>query len=676
MLNLKKIISIFLIILILSTLLISCGEKKKTPLIDNEAITTDVKDIECDYLLVYPSGTSNILIEKYVEFLSYLNENSKYKFQISPDSVNLSGKNIPKILLGSTKYAPSKQVVSTLESIRQNGVNDFCFKTYGNSLAIGWRSNIGCGLALDYFKKNLMMTVENFFNCDYSYAHFDEGTNYPTVLIGGASITDYKIVVPTISSHFINYAAEQLSLEIEKATGVRIPIVTDQTTESENEILIGNTNRLISSETSFYTSSKYIIFENKGSLVINGGDSYSTAAAAQKFLQMVRKAMRLSKTLSIKGGYFSLGNSESEETLIKDNYKLVYSEDFNTTSIDSENWSIYDGIALYGGEIIKDVFYRKDNVSISSDCLSLDCTSKDNNYGASLVSTKNKLYFKHGYVEVAARFPTQKGIWSRVFLTPVNENMSTVPEIGIFNSLNKDNTIFASATNLEKSRFDQNKYAAYDNGANGQSAYTLPTDSTFDSEFHIFAIDWTEDRISYYCDGIEYYRISIHNTSMANFNTEMYISAMIGCQLTGTAPDDADGLGGGLEIDYIRIYQKADSVNIKFNEKKTTVAPIILPTTDVTEQPTESTVSSETSSNATSSNVSSNTSVPTESITSVPVQSNTESTNEQTSGVITSSEASTPESNTEPSNPESSASTEESSTTDLSSVEAPTPPTE
>lgn len=59
----------------------------------------------------------------------------------------------------------------------------------------------------------------------------------------GEGLSNYKIVVSATAGPSINYAAECLQKEIEKAANVKLSIVTDASSEGSHEILVGNTAR-------------------------------------------------------------------------------------------------------------------------------------------------------------------------------------------------------------------------------------------------------------------------------------------------------------------------------------------------------------------------------------------------------------------------------------------------
>ncbi len=99
----------------------------------------------------------------------------------------------------------------------------------------------------------------------------------------GESITDYKIVVAKNAGPSILYAADRLQYNLKQSLDVELPIVTDETTEGEYEILIGQTSRNEDDNIDYSTLGKesYVVKTVGKDLVIAGnerGSIYGTYA--------------------------------------------------------------------------------------------------------------------------------------------------------------------------------------------------------------------------------------------------------------------------------------------------------------------------------------------------------------------------------------------------------------
>jgi beta-glucanase (GH16 family) len=72
-------------------------------------------------------------------------------------------------------------------------------------------------------------------------------------------------------------------------------------------------------------------------------------------------------------------------------------------------------------------------------------------------------------------------------------------------------------------------------------------------EFHIYAVDWTEDQITFSVDGNAYHTVAV--TQLMPFDSDFFLIANVamGGQFGGNVDPNFDS--SSLEIDYIRVYQ-------------------------------------------------------------------------------------------------------------------------
>lgn len=98
------------------------------------------------------------------------------------------------------------------------------------------------------------------------------GTRYASISINGAELNAYQIVVSQNENErdFAYWAADQLSDTLENFCGVRLPIVTDDKAEKEYEILIGNTNRIDTEDSSAFPPLSYMIYAEDTKIVLLG----------------------------------------------------------------------------------------------------------------------------------------------------------------------------------------------------------------------------------------------------------------------------------------------------------------------------------------------------------------------------------------------------------------------
>ena len=83
------------------------------------------------------------------------------------------------------------------------------------------------------------------------------------------------------------------------------------------------------------------------------------------------------------------------------------------------------------------------------------------------------------------------------------------------------------------------------------------TNSRFDTDFHIFGIEWGENYINYYVDNVLYNQITPEDvTGEWVFNKPFYLilNVAVGGNLPGS-PNSQTSFPQSMLVDYVRIYK-------------------------------------------------------------------------------------------------------------------------
>lgn len=170
-------------------------------------------------------------------------------------------------------------------------------------------------------------------------------------------------------------------------------------------------------------------------------------------------------------------------------------------------------------------------------------------YLSGIITSYSSFRFLYGRVEMRARMPAGKGLWSAFWLLNAyyNQDQPTDPEIDIIEAIG-DRTTTA------------NQAYHYKIDANGDGFYkgrrTIENRSfieDFSADFHTYSADWSKGSLVYYVDGVEVKRIEGDLVS----DEQMYIIAnlAVGGWFPGPA-DETTPFPAKFEIDYIRVYQR------------------------------------------------------------------------------------------------------------------------
>jgi beta-glucanase (GH16 family) len=164
----------------------------------------------------------------------------------------------------------------------------------------------------------------------------------------------------------------------------------------------------------------------------------------------------------------------------------VFSDRFTGSTFDTADWSTcyYFGCTNKGNNELE--WYRASQVTVHDNTVSLRVVPKQINgkqYVSGMLSSYGKFSFRYGYVQIVAKLPLGRGLWSSFWTEP--ESGAWPPEIDIF-----ENWAQADSVNLYV------HFGAADHF--DHSTVYLPTAS---SAFHTYGVDWEPGSISWYVDG-------------------------------------------------------------------------------------------------------------------------------------------------------------------------------
>lgn len=250
---------------------------------------------------------------------------------------------------------------------------------------------------------------------------------------------------------------------------------------------------------------------------------------------------------------------------VQDNgLQLVWSDEFNGSgAIDTSNWfhqtQLPNGESWYNDEI-QHYTNRTDNSNVSGGNLNIIAKKEvftDQGHTKQYTSARlnSKFAFTYGRVEVRAKLPTGVGTWPAIWLLGRNVNepgaywetqgygavgWPACGEIDIMEHWGNNQNYVSSAVHTPSSSGATINYG-------GQ---TIPSAST---AFHIYALEWTEEKMVFSVDDVVHYTYNpaLKNADTWPFDNDQYIILNIAIQPS----IDPAFTQSAMEIDYIRIYQ-------------------------------------------------------------------------------------------------------------------------
>ena len=229
--------------------------------------------------------------------------------------------------------------------------------------------------------------------------------------------------------------------------------------------------------------------------------------------------------------------------------QLVWSDEFNGTSVDGSKWNIDVGNPGVNNE---KEYYQASNITETGGNLVITARQQSvggQPYTSGKMETSGKFSITYGRIEARIKLPMVTGTWPAFWMLGNNIGSVGWPncgEIDIMEHVNTTNTILGTM---------------HWNGGSGHVQYGSSTTTT-PGDYHIYAVEWDTNSIRWYVDNTLYVTGNIQNNinNTGAFHLPFYIitNLAIGGDLPGNTIDN-NSLPTTMMIDYVRVYNIINS---------------------------------------------------------------------------------------------------------------------
>ena len=260
---------------------------------------------------------------------------------------------------------------------------------------------------------------------------------------------------------------------------------------------------------------------------------------------------------------------------------LVWSDEFDGNgAIDSNKWfhqtQLPNGGSWYNGEVqhytdrIENTF--KDNGVLNIEAKKESYTNQGVTKEYTSARLNSKFAFKYGRIEVKAKLPTGVGTWPAIWTLGknINEpggywssefgtaNWPACGEIDIMEHWGSNQNFVQSAMHTPSS------YGGTVNHG-GQAI------ATASSEFHVYSLDWSSEKMVFKVDGVIHYTYNPENKDSSTwpFDAEQYLLLNVAIQPSIASSYTKDAM----EIDYVRVYQESTASSTSSNLEEVSIYP-------------------------------------------------------------------------------------------------------
>jgi beta-glucanase (GH16 family) len=296
--------------------------------------------------------------------------------------------------------------------------------------------------------------------------------------------------------------------------------------------------------TNQYDPNSFLITNNTIALVAPAGTSF------------VRYQITFQGDAAGSGGsvYFDDLNLTQTRGGLQGNWNIVWSDEFNGTSVNTNIWA-YD-IGNDGGWGNKELEYytsSTQNSYVSNGFLhivALRQSMEGYNYTSARMKTEGLYSAEYGRFEFRASLPSGVGFWPALWMLGANIDTVEWPGCGEIDVMENNG---GDLTNVRGSLHS---------GSDETEVYTLPGGSV--TNFHIYVLEWTTNAIRWYVDGVPYETQTNWSDSLGPyptpFNQPFFIlmNIAVGGNYLGNPSADSinahSAFPGQMLVDYVRLY--------------------------------------------------------------------------------------------------------------------------
>ena len=239
------------------------------------------------------------------------------------------------------------------------------------------------------------------------------------------------------------------------------------------------------------------------------------------------------------------GGSQEPEEFQSQYNKLVWEENFDAASLDTDVWNFETGNNDgWGNQEVQ--YYTEDNVTVQDGNLVITAkaeTINEFNYTSSRITTKDKFNFTYGRVEARAKLPGGVGVWPAIWMLGSNIDEVSWPAAGEID-------IMEYAGNNPGVVYGTLHYPG-NSGGNANGDVTNVPDA--ENEFHLYSVEWTPDNIYFLVDNVVYH--SVENTADLPFHSDFFL--ILNVAMGGTFGGDVDPAfsEASMVVDYVKVFQ-------------------------------------------------------------------------------------------------------------------------
>ena len=256
---------------------------------------------------------------------------------------------------------------------------------------------------------------------------------------------------------------------------------------------------------------------------------------------------------------------KATQTPSLEGYNLLWSDEFDGDKLDETKWNREKREPGWTNNELQEYTESDENIFVKDGRLVLKAIKTEKNgkayYTSGKVNGWNKSQFQYGKVVVSAKVPEGQGLWPAIWMMPNQESYygqwPKCGEIDIMESLGNDTTVSYSTIHYGEPHAEQ------------QGTIRKEGDERFSAKFHEYSVEWEPGEMRFYTDGELVLTCNDWFTAEEGMDDKPYpapfnqpfqiqMNLAVGGNWPGNPDSTTDFSKAEFEIDYVRVYQKAE----------------------------------------------------------------------------------------------------------------------
>lgn len=250
-----------------------------------------------------------------------------------------------------------------------------------------------------------------------------------------------------------------------------------------------------------------------------------------------------------------LGSCIEKNELPVYNWQLTWEDDFNTDGApDPSKWGYDIGRGPnndgWGNAELQSYTDKPENIVVEDGKLKITALQSGNTFTSARITTKGLFDQAYGKFEARIKVPYGPGIWPAFWMLGADIDQNPWPQCGEIDIMEyrgqEPNIIHGSLHG-----------PGYSGGSPITKSFGLQN-SRFDTDFHVYGIEWTEGQIYFFVDGVAYQKITSADVSdkgewVYDHGFYILLNLAVGGNYVGF-PTSETVFPQTMEVDWVKVY--------------------------------------------------------------------------------------------------------------------------